>query len=218
MTAKTKKSAPKRKAVKTVRPAPAVAPAELKAFHHNDGLYPGFGFVRFWWEGDGPREGISAKVLKKFHPVADPDDEDAVTAAKTDLILPPDAQEDYRDVRHLLERYDAKLPPSEKHAYLQVTLSFPGATNVHGPFEEARAFAWEYMVAERRLATIIVAHAPFLAGSGNALHVHLIMPLRRLGPLGWGEMETWLQNDRGRSEVFEAWTAFRCRWAESISK
>ena len=190
------------------------APAELKAFHHDGGLDPNFGFARFWWEGDGPREGIAGKVLQKFHPVADPDDPAAVTAARTDLLLPVDAQADYADVRHLLERFDAKLPTSEKHAFVQITLRFPGATNIHGPFEEARAFADEFLVAERRLATIIVAHAPFLAGSANALHLHLLCPLRRLGALGWGEMEPWLQNDRGRVETFEAWTAHPERWRE----
>jgi hypothetical protein len=191
----------------------ALAPAELKAFHHNDGLNPDFGFSRFWWEGDGPREGIGPKVLKKFQPVADPDDPEAITAAKTDLVLPSDAQADYAEARHLLERFDAKLPAREKHAYVQITLRFPGATNIHGPFEEARAFAWEYLVIERRLATFVVVHAPFFAGSEtSALHVHLISPLRRLGALGWGEMETWLQNDRGRVEVFEAWTTFRRQW------
>jgi hypothetical protein len=190
--------------------------AELKAFHHNDGQYPDLGFVRYWWEGDGPRAGITDKVLKKFQPVPDPEDPEAITAARTDLLLPCDAQADYMDVRHLLERFDAKLPTSEKHAYLQITLKYPHATNVHGPFEQARAFGWDYLVLGRRLATIIAVHVPFLAGSQNPLHVHLISPLRRIGALGWGEMETRIQNDRGRAEVFEAWTRFRGRWGEPL--
>lgn len=95
---------------------------------------------------------------------------------------------------------------------MQITLRFLGATNIHGPFEEARAYAWNYLVVERRPAAILVMHAPFLAGSTNPLHAHLISPLRRLGALGWGEMEPWLQNDRGRMEVFEAWTAHRDHW------
>jgi len=188
------------------------APAELKGFYHDEGLDPDFGFARFWWDGTGPREGISAKVMAKFRPKPDPDKPEAVTAARTDLLLPSDSQADYADVEHLLERFDAKLPAAEKHAYVQITLRFAGATNIHGPFEEARAFAWNYLVVERRLATILVMHAPFLAGSANPLHAHLISPLRRLGALGWGEMEPWLQNDRGRMEVFQAWTAHRERW------
>lgn len=209
----TSKKTPKKKVAAPKRAvAEALPPATLKAYHHTADK-PNFGFSRFWWEGDGPREGITATVLKKFQPVPDPENPAAITAAKTDLLLPCDAQSDYMDVRHLLERFDAKLPASEKHAYLQITLRYPGAMNVHGPFEEARAFAWQYLVVERRLATVIVVHAPFLAGSENSpLHVHLISPLRRLGALGWGEMETRLQNDRGRAEVFEAHTAFRECW------
>jgi hypothetical protein len=117
------------------------APAELKGFYHDEGLGPDFGFARFWWDGTGPREGIAKKVMAKFRPKPDPGTPEAVTAARTDLLLPSDAQADYADVEHLLERFDAKLPASEKHAYVQITLRFPGATNIHGPFEEARAFA-----------------------------------------------------------------------------
>lgn len=203
-----KPAAPKRAAAATPRPA------TLKAFHHGTEDLENFGFSRFWWDGDGPREGIAPKVLKKFHPVAGAnDDPDAVTAARTDLLLPHDAQADYMDVRHLLARFDATLPSQEAHAFVQVTLHFPNAVNMHAAWEEARAFAMRYFVLERRLATIMVLHAPNLAASGSFLHAHLLTPLRRLGPLGWGEVERHLPNDRGREETFEAWTAFRNEWA-----
>lgn len=203
------KKTPAKKAAAPKRAAAAVpTPAALKAFHHGTEETENFSFSRFWWDGDGPREGVAAKMLKKFQPtLGNHDDPDAVTAARTDLLLPFDAQADYMDVRHLLDRYDATLPMSETHAFVQVTLHFPEATNLHTPFEEARAFAMDYFVSDRRLAVIVVLHAPNLAASNSLLHAHLLIPLRRVGPLGWGEMERHLPNDRGRDEVFTAWTA-----------
>lgn len=196
--------------------AAAPAPAILKAFHHGTEGTENFAFSRFWWEGDGPREGVASKVLKKFQPkIGEHDDPDAVTAARTDLLLPPDAQADYMDVRHLLERYDATLPTYETHAFVQVTLHFPEAINMHSAWEEGRAFAMEHFVLnrQRRLAVIMALHAPSLAASGSNLHAHLAIPLRRVGALGWGEMERHLPNDRGREETFTAWMAFRTQWA-----
>lgn len=193
--------------------APLLPPAQLKAFHHGNEDIKNFGFSRFWWEGDGPREGISSKVLKKFQPVEGcGDNPDGVTAARTDLVLPNDAQADYMDARHLLARFDATLPARETHAFVQVTLHFPDAVNLHGPWEEARAFAIDYFVRERRLAVIMALHAPNLAASGSSLHAHLLAPLRRIGPLGWGEVERHLPNDRGREETFAAWHAFQANW------
>jgi hypothetical protein len=117
------------------------------------------------------------------------------------------------DVRHLLERYDATMPAHETHAFVQVTLHFPNAVNKHGPWEEARAFAMDYFVQERRLAVIMMLHAPCLAASGSGLHAHLLIPLRRVGVLGWREVERHLPNDRGRSEAHAAWVAFKAEWA-----
>lgn len=206
-----KPAAPKRAA------ATASTHATLKAFHH--GPDENFGFSRFWWDGDGPREGIASKVLKKFQPVeGSGDDSDAVTAARTDLVLPHDAQADYMDVRHLLARFDAMLPSQETHAFVQVTLQFPDAINLHSAWEEARAFAMNYFVRERRLAVIMALHAPNLAASGSFLHAHLLTPLRRLGSLGWGEVERHLPNDRGREEAFAAWKAFRAGWADQLPR
>ena len=214
-------SAKKKPAKKTTAPkgAVAAAPAQLKAFHHGTDGFENFGFSRFWWEGDGPREGISSKVLKKFQPkIGNHEDADAITAARTDLLLPPDAQADYMDVRHLLARYDTTLPAHETHAFVQVTLHFPGAVNMHGAWEEARAFAMEHFVLdrERRLAAIMALHAPTLAASASFLHAHLLIPLRRLGSRGWGEMERHLPNDRGREETYAAWTAFQTRWQAQL--
>ena len=197
----------------------AAAQATLKAFHHGIAEFENFGFSRFWWDGDGPREGIASRVLKKFQPkIGDHDEPDAVTAARTDLLLPPDAQSDYMDVHHLLERFDAMLPAHETHAFVQVTLHFPEAINMHSAWEEVRAFAMKHFVLseKRRLAVILTLHAPCFAGSGSVLHAHLAIPLRRLGSLGWGEMERHLPNDRGREETFAAWTAFRTEWAKVL--
>lgn len=214
-----KKKEPAKTAVAKAAAETVETPATLKAFHHGTNPTDGFGFSRFWWDGDGPRKGIAGKVMKKFQPVIDPSDPTAVTAARTDLLLPCDAQADYMDVAHLLDRFDAKLPRSEKHAYVQITLRYPGATSIHAPFEEARAFAWQHLVIERRLATIVVVHAPFLAGSdASPLHIHLIAPLRRLGALGWGEMETRLPGDRGRMALLKAWTQFAERWGSEGSE
>lgn len=220
MVAAKKKPATPKKAVATkstaAKPIAAAvpAPAILKAFHHGTEDTENFGFSRFWWEGEGAREGITKKVLKKFQPKPGSDaNPDAVTAARMDPLIPLDAQADYMDVRHLLERYDATLPMNETHAFVQVTLHFPDALNMHGPWEEARAFAMDYFVLERRLAVIMVLHAPSLAASGSKLHAHLLIPLRRLGALGWGEVERHLPNDRGRAEAHAAWMRFRADWA-----
>jgi len=43
-----------------------------------------------------------------------------------------------------------------------------------------------YFARELQLAVLMVLHAPYLAGSSNDPHVHLLVPARRLGTNGFG--------------------------------
>lgn len=123
----------KKKAAQTAAPKEAAEvaqePATLKAFHLGTDPSDSFGFSRFWWDGEGPRGGIASKVLKKFQPVPCPEGGTGITAARTDILLPCDAQADYMDVHHLLKLFDAKLPAGEKQAYLQITLRAYGISS-----------------------------------------------------------------------------------------
>src|SRR5690606_26913698 len=71
-----------------------IEPAELKSFGKGDADHPGFSFTRYWWEGEGPREGITPWVQKKLNPGDDPV---FGKAAKAEALLPDTAPSPYLD-------------------------------------------------------------------------------------------------------------------------
>jgi hypothetical protein len=192
-----------------VKPEAEVSPSDLvgiKLFHDGGGRHENFSFTRAYWPAEGERESIAGLIARKLHPVRSPDGENLGSAAKVDLLLPAAAPQEYIDIGHLICRYEATLPTHEPNAFAQVTIRFPGAINLHHPWEMVRA--WVASFYADRVPVIMVLHAPHLAGSPNPGHVHCVVLPRRLGPLGWAEMERDIACDVGQREAYRSWTTF----------
>jgi hypothetical protein len=203
--AATKKSA----ADSPVRAMIAPPPAELKQFSNGGGSLPGLYFQRIWWEGDGPRPGISEWVMKKIFVGADPS---FGTAARFEVLLPRYASGEYAVLTHLLARFDATLPAYMHHALVQVKIELPNHEPFHLGYEVVREFARQHFTIERAHPVILVTHLPGMAGSENKSHVHVIVLSRELGPNGFGEISTRLCSDRGQSDAWDAWQPYLTQW------
>ncbi len=193
----------------------SAATLELKAFYDGGGQFDDFAFARFYWEaGDAERDSLAPKIDKKLHPVRSDKGELIASAVKVDLVLPLDAPQEYMALEYLVRRYEETLPAHEVNAYAQVTVRFPKAVNLIEPFEVVRAWVRSYYP---HVPVLLVLHAPHLSGSSNPGHVHCIVFPRRLGPLGWAEMERAIASDAGQREAYESWTAFQEEWQRALS-
>lgn len=181
------------------------AAAELRCFINGGGVYPNFDFTRYWWASSENRPGIAPWVQKKLKPGSDPEFGQALRA---DLVLPKAASGDYMNLAFLLDRFDRTLPSYEQHAFVQMKFILPGDEPLHVGWERVRAFALEYLAGERGLAAVMVLHNPGIAGSGNAPHIHVIVPARQLTANGFGATDKGLCSDRGQEECWAAWQAF----------
>lgn len=209
-----KKTAPAKAAVQAqasfaIPVIEAPAAAVLRQFVNGGRDHADFDFTSYWWEGGGPRAGIAPWVEKKIRPGDDPRHG---VACNVDLVLPRRAPGDYWDIAHLLARFDATMPAFERHALVQVKIGLPDHEALHVGADKVRAFARRHFAIERRLAAILVTHAPGIAGSSNQPHVHVIVPARELGPNGFGVTVHRLCSDSGQQEAWEAWKPYVDQW------
>src|SRR5690606_26394010 len=104
------KSAKTKTAAKTViassEAVTTIEPATLKQFSQNGA--EGFTFTRYWWDGKGPREGITPWIQKKLRPGDDPQ---FGACAKSEVLLSQRTPAVYADLPFLIEEVDAKPPP-----------------------------------------------------------------------------------------------------------
>lgn len=175
--------------------------AVLRSFSKGEGEHPGFSFTRYWWQGEGPRDGISPWVRKKLRPGDDPI---FGHAARSEVLLPPCAPGDYANIDFLLQRFDETLPPFENHAMVQVKLALDESEPWHSGYERVRAFARDHFA--DRFPVILVAHIPGTAGlEGNGSHVHCIVLSRFLSVNGLRGACHLLCSDRGYAAALSAW-------------
>jgi len=207
-----KKSTRKTAAKKIAQPSISakVESANLKSYIWYDAEGEGFTFTRYWWDGDGPREGITPWVRQKMWPGEDPK---FGAAAKVEVLLPPTAPADYASAEFLLRRFDETLPPYERHAMVQAKIVLDAAEPWHVGYERARTYARSHFAA--RFPTILVAHVPGVAGlEGYGNHVHCIVLSRALGINGLGGADHQLCSDRGYADALSAWQASLAREEE----
>src|SRR5690606_41468610 len=93
-------------AVTALEAVTTIEPATLKQFSQNGA--EGFTFTRFWWDGEGPREGITPWIQKKLRPGDDPN---FGACAKSEVLLSQRTPAVYADLPFLIEEVDAKPPP-----------------------------------------------------------------------------------------------------------
>jgi hypothetical protein len=131
---------------------------------------------------------------------------------KSGVVLPPHADDALDSEVDLLIAIEESACQHEAALLLYVTLSFPGATRLHHCWSEGVAFANEAFAIKRHLPVVVVQHRPGAAGSGNPVHLHLLVGPRRLDGTGFrGYAEDILCNE-GQRILFEEWTAFRASW------
>jgi hypothetical protein len=107
-----------------------------------------------------------------------------LTAARAEVLLPPQADDRLSDPRALMEMV-----------------------------EEVRHFIKHYIVDAFGVATLLVQHAPHRAGSGNTPHVHaLIAGPRRVTTLGLGEWVPQLAGDKAHALIRDAFLEFHPAW------
>lgn len=179
-------------------------PEALSCFRADASAHPGFRYHRFFWKQTGLKSGITSAVLVKLHPAGH-------QAARHDLLLPTSAPGEYSDLHHLLARYDATQPAIERNGYAQFTIDLSGDRPLHVSWEDVRAWVRCYFVDRLQLAAVMVLHAPYLAGSANDPHIHILIPARRLGPNGFGAHARDVCSDTGFAEALADWNAFRAR-------
>ena len=177
-------------------------PEALSCFRADCSGQPDFRYQRYFWKEHGPRTGITSAFRAKLQPAGH-------QAARHDLLLPATAPGEYSDLDLLLARYDATQPSIERNGYAQFTIDLNSDLPLHGSWEEIRAWVRSYFVGRLQLAALMVLHAPFLAGSANDPHVHILIPARRLGANGFGLHARDVCCDEGNVEALADWNAFR---------
>lgn len=186
----------------TAKPTPANAPEELSSFSLDFSECPGFKYIRYFYKNERERAGIAPMVLAKLAPKGH-------AAARHDLLLPGAASGEYQDLRHLLQRFDAMLPRVERNGYAQFTITLPSEQVVHVGWEQVRAWVRSYFVDQQQLAALMVLHLPFLAGSANPNHIHVILPARRLSLHGFSGQARDVFCDQGCREALASWVEFQ---------
>lgn len=176
---------------------------ELKGFFHGQ---PGdaVSTVRFYWpKGEGLRESIAPYFLRKRRPAGAESEVD--TAARVEVLLRSDVFEDYTDPQFLVESYMSKLPTDETAAFAQITMHFPNASNLHGPWHQATSWLREHYVERFGVPVVAILHAPFLVGSDSSVHVHGLVLMRKLSAFGWLTMHKELAGDAGLAASEKSW-------------
>jgi len=154
-------------------------------------------------------------VLRRLRPVGNvggADQEWVPTCHRADILLPSGSEDRFKTAKALCSTYEEQAFHGIKDLLIVVTLRFPAAaTPLHEIWEDVRAFALDFS-RSRQVASILAMHVPALAGkSGRALHVHILMPARKLERYGFGEFLPALACDKGREIVERAWAEHSTR-------
>lgn len=163
--------------------------------------HPDIRYMRYYWKNDGHQTGIKAAVLNKLTPAGH-------SAARSDVLLPEAAPGEYASLAHLLERYDSTKPLTERTGYVQFNIYLPPERPIHAGWEKIRSWAMSYFVQKLQMAAILVLHAPYQAGSGNASHVHVIIPGRRVAANGFAQTARDVCSDAGAADAIAHWRSF----------
>lgn len=130
------------------------------------------------------------------------------TAARHDVVLPRDAADELAEPFALLEAMDETAVNQDLLVY--ITVAFPEVTRLHQAWEALRGFA-VLLARERKLASLVVLHAPGLVSSPNPVHGHLCIGPRTVAPLGMrhGTYDRELIRDGGQAVLARLWRDHR---------
>jgi hypothetical protein len=154
-------------------------------------------------------------VLRRLRPVGGltkPEEVWVPTCYRSDVLLPPNAEDRLSDAKALCGAYEAQAFPGIKDLLIVVTLRFPATSApLHDIWEDVRAFALDF-VRSKGVAAILAMHVPALAGkAGRSPHVHIMIPARRLERYAFGEFLPNLACDAGRDTIETTWNSWSAR-------
>lgn len=185
---------------------PATRP--LGTFYHSKDMPSDFGYARVYWPlGPGERESMAPRILRKRRPAGAEATHD--TAARVEVLLPPDAPQDYADPDFLVRHYESSLRADETVAFIQVTMRFEAAGNLHHPWEVARQWVRYFFIDTHAIPAMLILHAPHLANSTAAPHCHALLFPRRASKWGWLETIRDLGSDAAARKALLSWTQHR---------
>lgn len=130
-----------------------------------------------------------------------------------DVLLPAAAPDHLRTPRALCRAYEDSRLDRQQDLAAVVTLYMPGLATRHAGFELARAWAYAEFVRARSCAVVVVLHDPRAAGIRQDPHAHLVVPVRELGPAGFGAFAP-LCRDRDLLALHPSWLAHRAAWED----
>lgn len=173
----------------------------FKSYIWTDGRDVGFFCTRHWWDKAAERQGTERFIRKKLQPGEDPR---FGQAARSEVMLPPDAPADYADLDFLLAHNDRTSPPFAIHAMMHLKIMLSKDKPWHAAYECVRSYIRKHFA--HSYAVILITHIPARAGltsAGN--HVHCIVLPRPLSINGFGGACSELCSDIGYYRALDAW-------------
>lgn len=144
---------------------------------------------------------------RKLRPVVPAgNDDEAITAARAEVLLPTGADDRFADPWTVLRSCDQRRPPGLNTVLTYVTISEPNTARLHEQWARSHEWARRDIVDRYGTPVLMVQHAPHHMASRNPPHLHLlILGPRRLTSLGWADKVPDLSHDRGRDLLLRSW-------------
>lgn len=150
--------------------------------------------------------------VKMLRPTVGPNGRWISTAHRTEVLLPPGAEDRFSCPRTLVEEIDASRPGWCKTLLTYLTIT-PDVARLHEQFENVRGWASD-LVRTYKVPAILIQHAPHRNGAHDRDHVHVLICPRQMaaagsgGPLGLGSFVAELAGDDSRAYFVATYDAY----------
>lgn len=144
-------------------------------------------------------------VRRKLYPVELPPEgrwTGRPTCLRHDVLLPPRAVDGFMDIQTLLEAYERYLPGWRKGLACVLKVPQPMNEPIQASYERIRFAARNAFAIRRNLPSLVIAHAPFLAGSGRGPHCHVVALGAAAGLLGFTSLNDEVTSDAGHLALY----------------
>ena len=138
-----------------------------------------------------------------------------VTAVRSEVLLPPGADDRFASPQVLMAEADALATEATDARLAYVTFTWM-PERLHQQWEEIRAFCVDEVVG-LGCPVLLVQHAPHLQRRSTLPHCHLMIVPHRLNQLGWSTPVAKLVGDKGRKTIIDRFIAFRARRAATAA-
>ncbi len=129
---------------------------------------------------------------------------------RLEVLLPEKADDLLADPVTLMRQVDEFAAPNQAGLLTYLSLPLGDADRVHIAWERSRAFA-RRLASERKLASLVMLHAPGLIGADLPLHAHLLIIPRQISGLGMkhAPYDRLLVHDDGQDFLHGMWAKHR---------